>query len=434
MTRERRAAWLATAAVLGLALGVAGCATLEEDFGLHPGDRLPPHRAPAAYDDLFPVYAEVCAVSQFRTLDGQAGGSPGHGVLYLHGACLDREAGYPKLRRCDGRPGEAGGVGVSVNRWLQNVNWLATPGRDLFFFGGLAPGEPVTEEAVEGAVQAALDAGVFAGVRYHDYPTDAPERSVADLARRHVLGTDYGIALARTLLCARTPLTGPMLDEAITYLNHLNREYAEQDRSYHWSVYYDNCVHVLRNALAAAGLWQPKAVHDMPFLQALHLPVPANEYLQLALRANEFPIEDFEAVWDDLEARDTLLEFGVLPARHGSLLTTIPVREPNSYYDTDFHLLLLEPPGSKGDIHRAEALVNDPRATDLEMNLRRFVARYRTILADRPADEGALLQGDRKRPVLRRYYQAVEAQLADAEAKLAALERRTAARAGASPP
>ncbi len=416
-----------------LALGLVACATLQADFGLHPGDELPPHRAHPAYDSLFPSYAEVCAVSQFRTADGRTGGSPGHGVVYLHGACLDREAGFPRLRRCDGSPGEAGGVGVSVNRWLKNVNWLAVPGRDLFLEGGLPPEEPVTAGAVDRAAEAAIAAGVFEGITFHDYPTEAPERSVHDFARSQVIGTDAAIALARTMLCARTPVTEEMLEEAITYLNHLNRQYATRDSAYHWSVYYDNCVHVVRNALAAAGLWEPKAVQDMPFLQALHLPVPANEYLELALRANEFPIEDFDAVWADVEARDALLEFGVLPARHGSLLTTVPVRAPNERYDTEFHLLLLEPPGTAGRIHRAEALVNEPRATDLELNLRWFIERYRGILASRPADEGELLRGSRKRPVRRRYYQVVEAHLADAEAKLAALERVAPAGAGGVP-
>ena len=46
--------------------------------------------------------------------------------------------------------------------------------------------------------------------------------------------------------------------------------------------------------------------------------------------------------------------------------------------------------------------------------------RYQKILADRPADEGALLRGDRHRPVLRRYYEYIEAQLDDVKAKLSA--------------
>jgi hypothetical protein len=45
-----------------------------------------------------------------------------------------------------------------------------------------------------------------------------------------------------------------MLDEVIAFLNDKNREYAEGDAHYNWSVWADNCVHTLRNALAAANI------------------------------------------------------------------------------------------------------------------------------------------------------------------------------------
>ena len=45
-----------------------------------------------------------------------------------------------------------------------------------------------------------------------------------------------------------------MLDEVIAFLNDKNREYAEGDADYNWSVWADNCVHTLRNALAAANI------------------------------------------------------------------------------------------------------------------------------------------------------------------------------------
>ena len=48
-----------------------------------------------------------------------------------------------------------------------------------------------------------------------------------------------------------------MLDEVIAFLNDKNREYAEGDADYNWSVWADNCVHTLRNALAAANIWSP---------------------------------------------------------------------------------------------------------------------------------------------------------------------------------
>ena len=55
---------------------------------------------------------------------------------------------------------------------------------------------------------------------------------------------------AATVRCVQ--VTAPMLDEIIAFLNEKNREYAEGDADYNWSVWVDNCVHTLRNTLAAA--------------------------------------------------------------------------------------------------------------------------------------------------------------------------------------
>ena len=61
-----------------------------------------------------------------------------------------------------------------------------------------------------------------------------------------------------------------------------NREYAEGEADYNWSVWADNCVHTLRNALAAANIWSPLSVRAVKFLQMFNLAVPANEFVNLA--------------------------------------------------------------------------------------------------------------------------------------------------------
>ena len=110
---------------------------LESDYNFDI-DKLPPeHRPDPIYDQLFPYYIELCALSQFRVKDGAAGGVPGHGVMYLHGACRDPKANYPQLCLCEEADTLDVGVGVSVNRYFKNANWMATPGRELFFNGNL---------------------------------------------------------------------------------------------------------------------------------------------------------------------------------------------------------------------------------------------------------------------------------------------------------
>ena len=68
-----------------------------------------------------------------------------------------------------------------------------------------------------------------------------------------------------------------MLDEVIAFLNDKNREYAEGDAHYNWSVWADNCVHTLRNALAAANIWSPLSVQAVKLRQIFNLALPANE-------------------------------------------------------------------------------------------------------------------------------------------------------------
>ena len=62
-----------------------------------------------------------------------------------------------------------------------------------------------------------------------------------------------------------------MLDEIIHFLNDLNREYATGAADYHWNGYHDNCVHTLRNALAAASIGEPISVRATKLLQLFHL-------------------------------------------------------------------------------------------------------------------------------------------------------------------
>ena len=143
--------------------------------------------------------------------------------------------------------------------------------------------------------------------------------------------------------------------------------------------------------------------------------------MDLALRTAEFPLDDFQAIKKDEEARNSLLAFGWLPAHHGALIKTLDIRQANDMFDTDYHMFLLEPSGSK-KTKQTEKYLYDPNHYDLEPNLRMYQDRYQKILDNKPADEGKLLRGDRDRPVLHRYYDYIEAQLADVNTKLSTFE------------
>jgi hypothetical protein len=87
---------------------------------------------------------------------------------------------------------------------------------------------------------------------------------------------------ARSVFCARLPITAAMLDPIIAFLNDKNREYAEGEADYNWSAWADNCSHTMRNAVAAANIWSPLSVCTIKIPQIFNGAVPANEFVNLA--------------------------------------------------------------------------------------------------------------------------------------------------------
>ena len=100
------------------AFGSLGCAAIGE-LSRDPEDTVAPLTRPdSIYEALSNHYVEMCAVSQYRPVEGELGGIPGHAVMYLKGACRDESAPYPRLRPCRystfDRNDSEHGAGVSV--------------------------------------------------------------------------------------------------------------------------------------------------------------------------------------------------------------------------------------------------------------------------------------------------------------------------------
>lgn len=413
------------AVLLALLLSpLTGCG----DWLFTPVDAFSLHEPDRRYEELFPYYVELCAMSQFRSEEMGQGGSPGHAVMYLKGACRDRDAPYPKLRRCAEGVSDPGspehGVGISVNRWLRNVNWLAFDGRALFYDGRVGPDETVTRARFEAIVREAVDAGVFHGVELWPWPGQTPTSTMFDFAIRNSAGTDFALRYARSGLCGRVPVEPEMLDEIIHFLNDLNREFATGAEDYRWSVYADNCVHTLRNALAAASIGEPISVRAAKLLQLFHLAVPANEAIHLAALGTLGPVDSYPKIFADDPMRDAMLEFGWLPTRHGALLVSLPVHARNELFDPRPRMLVFQGPLTMRTTRKLLEMLDDPRFTELDANLRHFDGVYRGILArrDLPDDAFASLRGDRYRRVRRRYFSVIEAGLRQVEEIRAGLE------------
>ena len=395
-------------------------------------DRIIVERRPdPAYDQLFPYYVELCATSQFRSKLKGEGGLAGHAVMYIKGACKDEQATLPQLRRCrvvatDLHDPEHG-AGISVGRWFQNVNWVAIPGYDLFYEGNLKPGEPLTQAHFDATVRDVISKGVYKGIKFHASPSVGADPNLDDFVANEGIGTDLALQFARSVFCARLPITEPMLNEIIAFLNDKNQEYFSGEADYNWSVWADNCAHTLRNALAAANIWSPLSVRAVKFRQIFNLAVPANEFVNLAEISTEGDIEDYRRIQQYGPERDAFHEFHWLPTRHGALLKTLPIHEPNDLYDTTFRLFTLQSPFRMSKTQRAVDLLSDDRFVNLDANLRYFHEKYGTILAshDERRDMLASVRGTPYRRVERLYYGYIRTQRAEVEGmldRLAALE------------
>jgi hypothetical protein len=383
-------------------------------------DRIIVERRPdPAYDRLFPYYVELCATSQFRSKVKGEGGLAGHAVMYLKGACKDEQASFPQLRRCHGAVADPydteHGAGISVGRWFQNVNWVATPGYDLFYQGNLKPGEPLTQAKFDAAVRGAVGKGVYQGVKFRASPSVGADANLEGFIADEGIGTDLALQFARSVFCARVPVTAPMLDEIIAFLNDKNREYFKGEADYNWDVWADNCAHTLRNALAAANIWSPLSVRAIKFRQIFNLAVPANEFVDLAELSTKGNIEDYREIQRNGPERDALHEFHWLPTRHGALLKTLPVHEPNDLYDTTFRLFTLQSPFRMGKTQRAIDLLSNQRFVQLDANLRYFQKKYDTILTGRDEERDMLssVRGTPYRRVERLYYEYIQTQRAE---------------------
>ncbi len=366
------------------------------------------------YETLYPNTVGICAVTQYRRADGQVGGSPGHGVMTLGGACRDEQASYPRLRLC--REDEAGTVtGVSVNRWFRNVNWVATDDADLFFNGGVGRRDVLDAARVQATAEAAIASGMFEGVELHDYPTEAAERSLLDFVLKESLGTDFALRFGRSIYCSTMPVERDILRDVIAYLNEQNALYAEGEADYNWSGYSDNCVHTITNALAAGGIWKSKSVRGTKLRQLFNLAVPANEMVKLGWWGTQTPLAGFDRIYGDRVLRETFEKRGWLPVRHGVLAQSAPIHQPNQVYDARSRLLVLQAPFRATTEARAQKLLNDARFTEVDVNLYYWRARYERILDRRPDPERLTLRPKHYLDLEQRYYEYIAEQIEDVD-------------------
>ena len=389
----------------------------------------PPACKQRAYEEIVPYYAELCALSELRKRPGFGiplrSGRGGHLLLYLNGVRVNRAGGYPVLEVSPPGP-QAGreGAALSANSHYRNANWVAVEDRDFIFRGMLAPDATLTRDAYEQTQEDARARGLLDGIEFHPhfFRDKPPGMSVEAFKYEISIATDYACRFGRDCYRARVPLDAARMRRVVDYLNALNEPYRHGHRIYHWRLFNDNCVHMAHNALAAAGFWPSWPTGQPALLAAFRFPVPKNALVDLALRANDLPIGDPDALFANPEARRALMETGTLPTGPAALTSVAPAIAENDLYEVrKLRLIFYDNPfwgPYRGWFRR---ILSEPRYTDLHANLRHFALAYRAASRSLPqvaawTGEWALLR--------ERYERLVSAETAKVAAWQAALEAR----------
>ena len=404
------------------------------------------------YNSLFPYYAEICAVTQFHQIGSKPGGWGGHATLFLNGAEIEPGASYPRLRLVAPTDlfDEDSGVGISVNKIFDNVTWVAIPGRDEFFRGGLAPDQTLDRDSYEAAIQTTTTAGWFAGVGIKDSvmrqrpPAMRPEEFVV----RHSIGTDFALNFARTAYCARLPVSREAMGKVIAYLNRTNE--SAQKSGYTWNMYTNNCSHVAHNALAAAGVWDPKVARGpgtidvardvlsvaraLALSQMSDFSFPANNFVRLYEAGNERPIDDAVAAFRNHDVRRTMND-GWTSTGPGALIATYPIHDAsrNEMFAAGRDPFLFSVPMFWDKADKFKLLTRHPPSivTDLGANLAHYRDRYAQTLASRRTvsdDLRDLAPGENEddfRIFYGRFYERIAEELKRTDARLAEYRRLT---------
>ncbi len=402
------------------------------------------------YNSLFPYSVEVCAVTQFHQIGAKPGGWGGHATLFINGAVIDTGAGYPRLRLvADGMDLSEpdSGVGISVNKIFDNVTWVAIPGREEFFRGGLATEQILNRDFYEAAIQKATTAGWFRGIAIKD--TVMRQRPTATSAEefvvRHSVGTDFALNFARTAYSARLPMSRDAIGKVIGYLNSANE--SAQESGYIWNMYTNNCSHVAHNALAAAGVWDPKVARGpgainvardvlsvaraLALSQMSDFSFPANSFVRLYEAGNERPIDDALAAFRNHDVRRTM-DDGWISTGPGALIASYPIHDPrqNELFAPGRDPFLFSVPMLWDKAATFERLTRHAPSivTNLAANLAHFRERYAATLARRRSfdeDVGMLsaIESEQEfRIFYQRFYEYIADELKRTDARLLRIE------------
>jgi hypothetical protein len=278
----------------------------------------------AQYDQIYPFYVQVCSMSVVERKGMEKGGSPGHSAAYVKGLCRDMSAGYPRVKVCDfsrkytPQEEELGigfndirnpnaGLGFSANKEFRNVNWVATPGKEIFFHGKLPPTVKLTDQYMDSLANEMVRLKTHQGITiYDEYDTraDKTKEDMTKLVAMRSMDTDYAITFGRHVHCVKVPVKQSMLPLVVTYLNDLNDRYQKGSKDYKWAGLTNSCAHFTHNILSSIGFWGWNVGANNSTEPTLF---PTNLGISIARKGTDRSLEDnFKQLWSETATRDNM--------------------------------------------------------------------------------------------------------------------------------
>ena len=302
---------------------------------------------------------------------------------------------------------------------------MAAEGFSFLWHGALEPGEWLTPEAYDRTQRPAKSIDLLEGVAFHEhlFRMKPAEMSNHDYMYEISIATDYASRFGRDSFRARIPLDHDRMGKIVDYLNALNAPFRTGAKIFRWRVMNNNCVHVVHNALAAAGVWEEWPTGEFLGTAAFNFPVPKNEFVDLMLWTNDLPVADADAMYKNKFVRHALLAGGKLPTVPGALAVADKAIQSNDLYDVErLRLIFYDNPFWGPYRFRFARILREPRYSDLTANLLHFSNLYAKALAqDLTSGEQGL---SARAQFQRRYRQAIADEALRVQQMLAVDERQ----------
>lgn len=336
----------------------------------------------AAYEDHFPAYFEYCTGTQWKLQSGEKGGSPGHGFTYIHGLCKDYRSSYPQVIPCSEVSAELrekyphDGVGVSLDKNFSNVMWVAIPGRNLTLNGD-SERKAITNQDVKDIIQKVIDLKIFQdvvhkGEKARSLPLNSQEylEAVADAT----LGTEYAVAWARELHCARIPAPVESLPAVAKFLNEANNQYKEGP-GYEWSKVSNNCAHLAINTSHIMGINKSIKLNQGGLKKFFNMALPSNTFLMYA------DLAALKKAPSNKKLNKAIAEKGFYQVQVGSIIENHPAFPSGDKFNTEGLSVLTAPrPKSPfnflGTPEKYEKKYMTPNNSELKANAEMWIERY----------------------------------------------------------